>query len=46
MKKRVKKFGDMTWTDIYEQLRDVAMEEIKQAEDYRKKRKLRSLQNR
>ena len=41
MKKRVKKFGDSTWTDIYEDLRDVAMDEIKQAEDYRKKRKLR-----
>ena len=45
-KKRTKKFGGKTWTDIYEDLREVAMEEIKLAEEYRKKRKLRSLQNR
>eukprot|EP00520_Triparma_pacifica_P001112 CAMPEP_0118645028 /NCGR_PEP_ID=MMETSP0785-20121206/7275_1 /TAXON_ID=91992 /ORGANISM="Bolidomonas pacifica, Strain CCMP 1866" /LENGTH=559 /DNA_ID=CAMNT_0006536869 /DNA_START=133 /DNA_END=1809 /DNA_ORIENTATION=- len=46
MRRRKKRFEGKTWTDIYEDLRDVAADEIKRAEDYRKKRKLRSLQNR
>ena len=41
MKRRKKKFEGKTWTDIYEDLRDVAADEIKRAEDYRKKKKLR-----
>ena len=36
-----RRFEGKTWTDIYEDLRDVAADEIKRAEDYRKKRKLR-----
>ena len=46
MKRRRKTFQGKTWTDIYEELKDVAEDEIKRAEDYRKKKKLRGLQNR
>ena len=44
-KKRTKKFGDKTWTDIYEDLRGVAEEEIREAEKYRKNKKFRGLKN-
>lgn len=46
MRRRKMRFAEKTWTDIYEDLKDVAADEIKRAEDYRKKKKLRSLQNR
>jgi hypothetical protein len=45
MKRRIVKFADMTWTDIYEDLKKVAEDEIRRAEEYRKNKKFRGLKN-
>jgi hypothetical protein len=44
-KLRKKNFEGQTWTDIYEKLRDVAADEIRRAEEYRKNKKFRGLKN-
>lgn len=46
MYKRKKKFGDKTWTDIYEELKDIADDEIRRADEYRKNKHKRALKNR
>lgn len=45
-KKRKKRFNDKTWTDIYEELKETADDEIRRAEEYRKSKHKRALKNR